>query len=294
MSRGDTAELLDPRARRGLRGLRAEIDRLLVRPSRVHTTDEADLTDLVYRTLHSRNFPPGGRDSANRAQFTAMLTAARARLADVTVPHPDWTRARYVAGRLIVRHRDGSEAVLPPSVAATWPKDVPALDAPALAVASDTRWLRWNPPGLPADALRARLYLNVRPDRAVDVWCRLVRSLTGSPVAFATKICGSPELLARADSIVVYLPPAHLPDALAAVDAAGVAHELAPEVPAFSSPVAPGIGAATVPEGQPAHTSVGLHWSRELASGWLDRGSVGIDEVSREVAESWSDILHRL
>jgi hypothetical protein len=140
-----------------LRALRHRIDRVLAQgPWEAAPTDEEDLTDRFYRALHSRHTPPGGRDSAHREQFALMLADVRARLADVTVPHPHWTRAGTDAGNLIIRHQDGTEVLLPPAVAETWPDGATELRAPAVAVTSDARWLRWNPPGLAPDSLRAR------------------------------------------------------------------------------------------------------------------------------------------
>ena len=278
-----------------LRALRQEMDRVLAQgPQDAAPTDEEDLTDRLYRALHSRHTPPGGRDSAHREQFARMLADVRARLVDVTVPHPHWTRVGSDAGNLIVRHRDGTEVVLPPPVAESWSDGQTELRAPAVAVTSDARWLRWNPPGLVADSLRARLYLNVRADRATDAWCRLVRALTDSTVAFASKIAGSHELLRRADCVVVYLAPDDLPAALTAMGTAEVSRELAPQTPGFSVRVAPGVGAATVPAWQPAHTSVGLYWSQELARGWLHRRSAGLDAVCRAVSASWTDVLQHI
>jgi hypothetical protein len=280
---------------RRLRALRQEIDHVLAQgPRKAETTDEEDLTDRFYRALHSRRTPPGGRDSVHREQFARMLADVRARLADVTVPHPHWTRMGSDVENLVVRHRDGSEVLLPPAVAETWAEAEAELRAPAVAVTADARWLRWNPPGLVADSLRARLYLNVRPDRATEAWCRLVRALTDSTTAFTSKIAGSRDLLHRADCVVVYLAPDDLAAALAAMETAEVTRELAPQTPGFSVTVASGVGAAIVPAPQPAHTSVGLYWSQKLAQGWLHRRSPGLDAVCRAVSASWTDVLQHI
>ncbi|MER7518591.1 T3SS effector HopA1 family protein [Streptomyces sp. NPDC126499] len=278
-----------------MRDLRGDIERVVLQDARGGSTPgEEELASRIYSALHSRRIPSNGRENAHREQYARMLTGIRGRLSDVTVPLANWALVGSAGESFVVRHRSGGEVAVPRSFVEIRDDGQVAVRAPAVAVSSDVRWLRWNPPVPDAEALRARIYLNLSPDRGVDTWCRTVRALHGAGVVFTSKIAGSRALLERADSGVLYLAPKELPSAVAVLGKAEIARDLDPQVPAFGGKFAPGIGVAIVPDQQPAHTSVGLHWALRFASAWLRQGSGGIDAVCSAMYRSWSDVLQHI
>ncbi|PYQ56174.1 MAG: hypothetical protein DMF53_26295 [Acidobacteria bacterium] len=127
-------------------------------------------------------------------------------------------------------------------------------------------------PGVQGSTLR--LYFHAAQESAVPVFAILTAELNAAGVPFTLKTMLRPDEGDRADATLLYLPPRRFP-AFAAVlrqSSEPLGACLAPEVPLFTRPLAPGIGLAESPT---TGESFGMHRCRLMAEGIVEAWSAG-------------------
>ena len=133
------------------------------------------------------------------------------------------------------------------------------------------------------DAGVVRVYWNVTP-RGVSSLVRAVTArLTADAVPYRFKIADHPLRFDRCDAAVLYLPADRfgaVREPLAAI-AASLAGRLAPATPAFTLPLAAGVGLA---EDDGAGESFGVRSCTVLADGMLDAHALGARRGARRLA----------
>lgn len=121
-----------------------------------------------------------------------------------------------------------------------------------------------------------RVYLHLRPGQALDAFADLIASLDGARIRFCAKVVDHLDGFDRPDTAVVYTAREDCPRAVQAAVAVGRRRPgaLAPEVPAFTLPLAPGIALAEDPAAGPG-VSFGRHRCDLVAAGILDSDDPG-------------------
>ncbi|WP_125517096.1 MULTISPECIES: T3SS effector HopA1 family protein [unclassified Streptomyces] len=250
-----------------------------------------DLIEKVYSAVHARQPNLQSAFSSNRAELSEFSGMALQSLSGLTVEIRGFSFLNRTAELVTVRCPDGIEVAVPAADTDVSDSGDATLRVSPLNTPMDSRWLHWNPPGRFTEKPDARVYVNVRADEAMTVWCALVRALEGAAVPFSTKIGGSTEMLGRADGVVVYSAARDVHRILNCLDGLGAADCLRGPVPGFSAMATDGIGVALDPEpsGGALSGSVGYYWSRAVVEKWTASGDEGLEAVFARLTASWAD-----
>lgn len=200
----------------------------------------------------------------------------RARLGDRRAWEDGWTLV--VAGRrgllvardgVVVHASAGQTRVRDGVLQVRLPADRPAASPGFFATTSR----RGGPSGT---GPLVRVYLHLRPGQALDAFTDLVASLDGARIRFCAKVIDHLDGFDRPDTAVVYTAREDCPRAVQAAVAVGRHRPdaFAPEVPAFTLPLAPGIALAEDPAAGPG-VSFGRHRCDLVAAGLLDSDDPG-------------------
>ncbi|MFJ9008624.1 T3SS effector HopA1 family protein [Streptomyces canus] len=249
--------------------------------------------DRVYRKIHAA---PGGTGDAlhsDRVVYSAMVAEAERRLGDLTYGRPGFRLRSRAGGQTVVACPEGVDVVVDDRQVYISASGEVTVTACGLSTQVGARWVYWTPPRQ-ADGMAARVYLHARPDDALDSWCRIVRDLHSSGIAFAAKVGGSAAMLDRADCVVLYCSAEDLAQVASA--AAANCPDPVESVPGFSIAQYPGVGVALAPEADAGTMamSVGYYWARALVKAWDARGAEGLEPVLSRLAGSWERARRQL
>jgi hypothetical protein len=205
-----------------------------------------------------------------------------------TVEGPDAVVANgAVRARIPRRDCRGPAGVRPgAAVSLRLPKELPSLSPGFYTAVGDASA---DPPSSPGVV---RAYWHVTRAGAPDLVRALTERLNAAEVPFRLKVADHPFRLDRCDAGVLYLPGADLGpvrETLLDVAAALTAH-LRPEIPAFTLPLAPGVGLG---EDDGRAESFGTRRCRLLAEGIVRAhvdGGTGLAAVAERFAEDGLEI----
>ena len=251
----------------------------------------ACLTHALYlRYYHRRERDPlpdnpfgslavSDRRPASAQEDPALVGPLRAALGIRWTWSPGWVAAETPDG--LVARRDGLE------LAVTADEVRPAVDGtfevrfPAEKRYASPGFLAVTGEAGAAEGRLVRCYLNLRRDRGPVLYADLVRDLDVHGLPFSAKIGNHAEVFERPDAGVLYVHRDHTQTALRVIDRALGSHPagLAPEVPAFTLRVRPGVGLADEPADAAASVSFGQHRCDAVARGLLRTD--GLDAQAR-------------
>jgi hypothetical protein len=137
--------------------------------------------------------------------------------------------------------------------------------------------------GAERDAAIVRVYWNTTAAGALMLMAHLTSLLNDQGLSFRLKVVAHPDAFTRCDAAVLYLLQNDFEAAAPALERAfaAVAGELGPAVPAFTKPLAPGVGLAEDPA---QGTSFGWHRCGLVAEALVDAHRRGIDALERRLA----------
>jgi len=216
--------------------------------------------------------PVAGPLPRGSAGFVAALSAAN-------TGRGFWAEGwavRAVEGDVLIVDRDGLSVAVRPGaqvavaeaarriggqVRVRIPKELPSVSPGFFMVLGDEP--------LAEDAPLVRLYWHLTADGATVLVREVTEALNATGIPFRLKALNDPSRYTRCDAGVVYLRRDDYPRAAERLENVYpmVAPYLRPRTPAFTKPLAPGLGLAEDPEGA---TSFGLHRCDLLADGLLE------------------------
>jgi class II lanthipeptide synthase len=278
----------------------------VLRPQLSPETMRGHLVHVVRRRLYSHFYctgtavpveqePTDPSPASTRAAFVEELTRANDGGGYL---EPGWTLTGRRDGRLEIRSNglvltaaesdlatpSGEPLAAGAAVARRMPKELRHLSPGFLVVMGDEPLLRERGPVV-------RSYWNIRPEGAAQLVGVITSRLNCARIPFRLKIVDDPARFTRCDAAVLYTAANEYPQLapLLAAAQAEVAPYLEQQVPAFTKPLAPGLGIAE----EPAHAvSFGDHRCRILGEGLVrafeqrQRGAARVGVVRRFLAES--------
>ena len=279
------------------------------RSPRLIASVERELTERTARAfllynlqsrLYDSFYCTGGAASQHDDRFMggggAGLFAAR--LAEANTGCGYWDTGWVVVsveGDIVTAHRGGLTVTsrpgdcLPPAeglvsgalVGLRFPKSLPDISPGFYMAAGDS--------DMPSGST-VRLYWHVTPEGAVALMGRVTSALNAAGIPFRLKAVDDPARYTRCDAAVLYIPAAHY-DIAAPLLAGVYAHvqaSMRARVPAFTRPLAPGLGLAEDPgDGD----SFGMHRCRLLAEALVtahEQGARSIEERTAAVLDRFA------
>lgn len=251
----------------------------------------ATLASRLYTNLYCTGGAQPSDPSASR-QSSAFGTSAFARaLSDANEGSGHWEDGWSVSGIVddeISLTRDGLEMRIAPDDA--WAPDIgSAIPAKETRVRFPKEMFGWSPgfylaasnvpfPGFSAQGT-ARLYWNLQPSGAVPLVKSVTQILNGEGVPFKLKVINDPSRFDRCDAGVLYIAREDVGEVFRLIGRiySEVNLHLSALVPAFTRPLAAGVGYADDPGGG---QSFGAHRCHLLADGIIQAHEKGVVEVT--------------
>ncbi len=130
------------------------------------------------------------------------------------------------------------------------------------------------------------LYFNFTPDAAVEIGQKLTRGLNKLGIPFQFAVLHNPHLFYRYDSGKLLLSQAAYLSARTILVDIYRSHQanFNPQIPLFTKQIAPGLGIAEVPNGEPNPVSFGKHRCELLAAGLVEMAQQDRASLSHQLS----------